>query len=479
MEEKALVVKEIWKEVFGEENTNLSDNFFVLGGDSIMALKMMELLRRKGYTVSLTDVFDDPTLEGIINSVVSLKNEYTVSTLSEEKKKTYPATNQQKWFFKNIKNGRDEWCEYVILSPKNKAIVNPHELRDFLFDKKLLRNYKMIRENNSLFFEMSDEKPDIIYLKEILITEEKGRIISQDNISISKGRTCCMAYNDDGDMLIIIHHLFSDAVSIKNIITALDEYNKDMDFSDYLYSEYAWEKYSANFDMNEDMSYLDEDDNIKTESADILASSEKPLHDKMADIANDWGVSVESILISLLKNSWLEIFDSSVIELERIGRDVSGKWGRICGWMSFSRNIDLKDINGEDIKDNSHMIAEILRQSVEDDAETVLNKEKSALSWNYIGNIDKSMNFNNYIIKKFGQFSGKNSGRFSPVYCGVYFKNGFLICDINYDSLKYSEEDIKKFQSDILKQVNDLITNFDADKKQEFNSIYEILGGMH
>jgi len=96
MEDKIKAVTDIWGDVFGKENTNPDDNFFDLGGDSIMALKMMELLRRKGYTISLMDVFDDPTLEGIIEAVVSIEKDSSANTLTEEQQNTYPASNQQK-----------------------------------------------------------------------------------------------------------------------------------------------------------------------------------------------------------------------------------------------------------------------------------------------------------------------------------------------------------------------------------------------
>jgi aryl carrier-like protein len=59
MEDKSVVVTKIWSDMFGEKNTKDEDNFFELGGDSIMALKMSEQLKQKGYTISLMEVFDD------------------------------------------------------------------------------------------------------------------------------------------------------------------------------------------------------------------------------------------------------------------------------------------------------------------------------------------------------------------------------------------------------------------------------------
>lgn len=59
MEDKKVIVTKIWSDIFGEENSDYDDNFFELGGDSIMALKMSEQLKQKGYTISLMEVFDE------------------------------------------------------------------------------------------------------------------------------------------------------------------------------------------------------------------------------------------------------------------------------------------------------------------------------------------------------------------------------------------------------------------------------------
>lgn len=69
MEDKKVIVTKIWSDIFGEENSDYDDNFFELGGDSIMALKMSEQLKQKGYTISLMEVLIDPTLGGVLDSV--------------------------------------------------------------------------------------------------------------------------------------------------------------------------------------------------------------------------------------------------------------------------------------------------------------------------------------------------------------------------------------------------------------------------
>lgn len=58
-------LSKIWGEVLGVERVGLHDNFFALGGDSLLATRMMSRLRRNFQVeMSLESIFKDPTLAG-------------------------------------------------------------------------------------------------------------------------------------------------------------------------------------------------------------------------------------------------------------------------------------------------------------------------------------------------------------------------------------------------------------------------------
>lgn len=476
MEEKNEVVRGIWTEIFGEENAKNEDNFFDLGGDSIMALKMSELLKRKGYTISLMDVFDDPTLGGVLAAVRPLEENVGNSTLSEEQIKTYPATVQQKWFFKKIKKDRDQWCEYIILSPKKKESSSPEKIMEYLFEKRLFHNNAMFTENRGLFFKMTNEMPSLINIGEEKLDESVGERIARENISLKDARTCCMAYNSAGDMIIIIHHLFSDAVTVKNIICAVDQLDINADMTGSLYSLYAWEQYSDIEDISEDLGYLEEKTDTEYESAECIDKTEAEIYDKLVEASREWGVTVESILLVILGEVQSYIPGTSRIELERIGRDASGKWDDTCGWLSYSAALDLADISEGNDREKSLAVAKFLSSLSLKKNGLNGSEPDSSLSFNYIGNIDVSISFENYIAKAFGQFSGKNSGRFAPIYFAVYFENGKLVCRINYDAAICSEEQISVLQSEYLKRIVAFADNYNNRKADELNSILEVMG---
>ncbi|MEE1929016.1 amino acid adenylation domain-containing protein [Streptomyces sp. TRM 70351] len=55
-----------WSEVLGVEPVGVHDDFFRLGGDSIRAVQLAGALHRRGWAVSLRDVFAAPTVAGLI-----------------------------------------------------------------------------------------------------------------------------------------------------------------------------------------------------------------------------------------------------------------------------------------------------------------------------------------------------------------------------------------------------------------------------
>ncbi|NNF11488.1 MAG: amino acid adenylation domain-containing protein [Acidimicrobiia bacterium] len=55
----------IWEQVIGLGRVGVRDNFFELGGDSIMAIQIVARARHAGLTVSLADLFETLTIEGL------------------------------------------------------------------------------------------------------------------------------------------------------------------------------------------------------------------------------------------------------------------------------------------------------------------------------------------------------------------------------------------------------------------------------
>jgi acyl transferase domain-containing protein/acyl carrier protein len=64
------VVTGIWRELFGIERIGLTDNFFDLGGNSLLAIQLMAQLRKTfGLDLPLSNLFESPTVTGLATRI--------------------------------------------------------------------------------------------------------------------------------------------------------------------------------------------------------------------------------------------------------------------------------------------------------------------------------------------------------------------------------------------------------------------------
>ncbi|MFJ7794154.1 amino acid adenylation domain-containing protein [Pseudomonas sp. NPDC096950] len=59
----------IWSELLGIERVSRHDNFFALGGHSLMAVRLIERLRRQGLSLAVRDLFQTPVLSVLANTL--------------------------------------------------------------------------------------------------------------------------------------------------------------------------------------------------------------------------------------------------------------------------------------------------------------------------------------------------------------------------------------------------------------------------
>jgi amino acid adenylation domain-containing protein/non-ribosomal peptide synthase protein (TIGR01720 family) len=58
-----------WKQILGIEKISVHANFFALGGDSVMALRLLALIARTGRRIALRDFYAEPTIEGMARAM--------------------------------------------------------------------------------------------------------------------------------------------------------------------------------------------------------------------------------------------------------------------------------------------------------------------------------------------------------------------------------------------------------------------------
>lgn len=69
---------EIWEECLGVSQIDVKNNFFSLGGDSLLALQMISDIQKKlGYEIKLQQLYEHPTISGLVKALTNESKEFS------------------------------------------------------------------------------------------------------------------------------------------------------------------------------------------------------------------------------------------------------------------------------------------------------------------------------------------------------------------------------------------------------------------
>lgn len=102
----------IWREVLGLEEVSVHDDFFEIGGDSILSIQMISRARSAGLELSPADLADYPTVAGLAGRAsVALPPEAVAPEMSGP----VPLTPMQRWFFELGLARPEQWNQAVAI----------------------------------------------------------------------------------------------------------------------------------------------------------------------------------------------------------------------------------------------------------------------------------------------------------------------------------------------------------------------------
>jgi len=120
--EKEKNVCHIWAEVLGidKEHVGIKDDFFQLGGDSIIAIQIISHLRQKlNLTISVKDIFSYKTIASLFDHVLNKENHVSTKLplKTEQGKLTgeVPLLPIQDWFFKKEYIKSNHWNQSFLI----------------------------------------------------------------------------------------------------------------------------------------------------------------------------------------------------------------------------------------------------------------------------------------------------------------------------------------------------------------------------
>ncbi|PKM96397.1 MAG: hypothetical protein CVU84_01400 [Firmicutes bacterium HGW-Firmicutes-1] len=295
-------LSEIWAGVLKtKEEIGIHDNFFNLGGNSLLAIQAIQRLRKMGLGCKTSDLLQHPTIEelakhiqksnAIQNSTAgtdskaekeSKEEKDTKEEKDAKEEKDYTGdiglTPAQTWFFDHFKDF-SHFNQYVLLKTNRlihinhlekalNAVINHHDQLRAYYTKKDSKWIQTIEEKKE--YRMLTIH-DLSGVETSLQDEKVAEIISEKQMELYISQTPLIKgsyfIQDDykGTLAIYMHHLITDFVSFGIIIEDLNLYYELLETGKDLYlpskttSFRAWsnalETYARANDFEADIQY--------------------------------------------------------------------------------------------------------------------------------------------------------------------------------------------------------------------------------
>jgi len=229
------VICSVWQQILGLDGVGVEDNFFDLGGDSILALRVVAEMRRQGWVLTPKDIFQAQTVKRLA-AVAKIQPQPapTLGRVSGE----VPLTPIQEWFFALNLPHPHHWHQAVLLEVNNslqpqtvaaaiQVISHHHDswrLR-FLLQAGTWRQF--YTENDPTFaWEILDLSRQPEAEQNAALEEAYKRLQGSLNLThgpIASATWINLGTNRPPRLLLIIHHLMIDGVSWRILLQDLAE----------------------------------------------------------------------------------------------------------------------------------------------------------------------------------------------------------------------------------------------------------------
>jgi len=218
----------IWEKLLGIENISITDNFFSIGGDSILSIQLISKMRDKGFDCKIIDIFKYPTIEKLSAHLKTEPRSVFIEAEQGLLEGTFDLLPIQKWFFEQTFSQYNHWNQSFLVKVPELSV---EKLQDVLIH--LVNQHDMLRVN----YHMQDNSMRQQYWQQIPIPNIKTLDVSnltkkniteiltiwQSEFNIEDRPLWQMGYLHgyrDGSARIFfaLHHLIVDTVSWRILI---------------------------------------------------------------------------------------------------------------------------------------------------------------------------------------------------------------------------------------------------------------------
>jgi len=464
------ILCKVWEDVLGISTVGIHDNFFNLGGDSILSIQIISRANQSGLTLSVKQLFQQQTIAKLASiTQVTNKVQAPQGILSG----SYSLGPIQHWFFEKFQIDPNHFNQSVFLEVDSSLTLKNLQLafeylithHDILRSKFRIDSAKP--SNSTAFIETDHHSVaydfhDLSLLSEFDQENEINSISSmlQSSLSIEKGALLRVALFDIAigkpkKLLIISHHLVIDGISwrilLSDLDTLLDQLTQNLSLrlqaktSSFAQWTSSLVEYAQTSAVTNDLEYwlkqrekrapfpTDFPYDVLKNDWGSLTNIEVSLNPTLSrallmDVPRIYRTQINDVLLSALVislNKWTNLQDFE-ITMEGHGRedlfddiDIS----RTIGWFTSSYPLHLHHQDGEAIESTILRIKNQLRKlphngitygllhylNSEEKTQVLRdNDTPSPISFNYLGQLDQSSQ------GKF--FLGEANGNVGPDY---------------------------------------------------------------
>ncbi|MFM0117056.1 amino acid adenylation domain-containing protein, partial [Paraburkholderia nemoris] len=241
------LLAQIWRDVLGVERVGAHDDFFRLGGDSILSLQVVARAQEAHLDITPRQLFEHPTVAGLA-AVAEAQRNQPRSRTAIERHDAMPLTPIQSWFFELHPRGESHWNQSVLLNSGValdaralqlawRHLQKRHDALRLRFARHAVNRIDSPDAHSSeetvewqqrvLPFDGGTpiESLDLRSLPDAVARLDDACDAAQRSLDIEHGPVCRLlhAKMDDGErVLIVVHHLCVDGVSWRILLRELE-----------------------------------------------------------------------------------------------------------------------------------------------------------------------------------------------------------------------------------------------------------------
>lgn len=439
---------EIWRRLLHVEQIGIHDNFFALGGDSILSIQVVNRAKQAGLQLTPKQVFLYPTIAEL---AAAIGRGTLVAAEQGEITGDVPLTPIQRWFFALDPPNPHHWNQDMLLSvPPDVHIAHLEQALEYLVQHHDALRMRFVPDGSG-WIQRNEPWQERSWLQHIdlrafpaeqqaaQLEQRGGRL--QKSLNITTGPLFQAAVftlsKQERRLLLIIHHLVVDGVSwrilLEDLLLAYEQLKqgqpvmlpaKTTSYQQWARElcEYArtdtvqkeepyWQKQTENIgNVGIALDYPDGENTVASTHTLSVALEEDVTHALLRS-----GTEMTALLLTTLAQTLQQWTGSSRVDvdLERHGREeflANVDLSRTVGWFTalFPLTLDVKQAGSTDeaLKEIEDQLRAVPMNGVNYGILRYLNTDQENSSRNIRGNMPISFNY----MGQFDQIFEENSG---------------------------------------------------------------------